>query len=319
MCVSCAWAKPAEPASLEFCENGAKATAWELTEQARGRRSSSPSTRLTELEAGSDHDLEVGGRLTAPMRWDAASDRYLEVGWDQAFAEIGAELKSCARSGSGRCSTPRAAPRSRPRTCTSCSRACTATTTCPTARTCATRARRWRLPKTIGVPVGTVWLDDFEHCRLHLLLRPERRRQQPAHAPSAAGRAQARRADRHLQPAARARARSHSPTRSRRATCCCRATRGSARNIMQVRAGRRHRGARRASCKHLIEADDDAQRARRARACSTPTSSPSTRTASKPSRQRCARRRWDDIERESGLRARRPRSGRRDLCAARTR
>ena len=31
MCVSCAWAKPAEHHPFEFCENGAKATLWELT------------------------------------------------------------------------------------------------------------------------------------------------------------------------------------------------------------------------------------------------------------------------------------------------
>lgn len=31
MCVSCAWAKPAKTRPLEFCENGAKATAWEVT------------------------------------------------------------------------------------------------------------------------------------------------------------------------------------------------------------------------------------------------------------------------------------------------
>ena len=30
-CVSCSWAKPAEPHAAEFCEHGAKATAWELT------------------------------------------------------------------------------------------------------------------------------------------------------------------------------------------------------------------------------------------------------------------------------------------------
>ena len=28
------------------------------------------------------------------MRWDAGSDRYLPVSWDQAIAEIGAELKA---------------------------------------------------------------------------------------------------------------------------------------------------------------------------------------------------------------------------------
>ncbi len=31
MCVSCAWAKPAKPHPPEFCENGAKVTAWEIT------------------------------------------------------------------------------------------------------------------------------------------------------------------------------------------------------------------------------------------------------------------------------------------------
>jgi hypothetical protein len=30
-CISCAWAKPANPLPFEFCENGAKATAWEIT------------------------------------------------------------------------------------------------------------------------------------------------------------------------------------------------------------------------------------------------------------------------------------------------
>ena len=31
MCVSCSWAKPADHHPFEFCENGAKATLWELT------------------------------------------------------------------------------------------------------------------------------------------------------------------------------------------------------------------------------------------------------------------------------------------------
>ena len=31
MCVSCTWPKPANYAAFEFCENGAKATLWELT------------------------------------------------------------------------------------------------------------------------------------------------------------------------------------------------------------------------------------------------------------------------------------------------
>ena len=35
-CVSCAWAKPANPHPFEFCESGAKATAWETTSRAIG-------------------------------------------------------------------------------------------------------------------------------------------------------------------------------------------------------------------------------------------------------------------------------------------
>src|SRR5689334_15284576 len=30
-CVSCSWAKPAQPHAIEACENGIKATAWEIT------------------------------------------------------------------------------------------------------------------------------------------------------------------------------------------------------------------------------------------------------------------------------------------------
>ena len=30
-CVSCSWAKPANPPPFEFCEEGAKATTWEIT------------------------------------------------------------------------------------------------------------------------------------------------------------------------------------------------------------------------------------------------------------------------------------------------
>src|SRR5690348_1665555 len=36
MCVSCAWAKPAHSHPFEVCENGAKATAWELTSEEVG-------------------------------------------------------------------------------------------------------------------------------------------------------------------------------------------------------------------------------------------------------------------------------------------
>jgi anaerobic selenocysteine-containing dehydrogenase len=84
MCVSCAWAKPAQPHPLEFCENGAKATAWETTSR-RADPAFFSKHALSDLEQWSDHDLEEKGRLTHPMRWDAASDKYLPVAWSDAL------------------------------------------------------------------------------------------------------------------------------------------------------------------------------------------------------------------------------------------
>jgi molybdopterin-dependent oxidoreductase alpha subunit len=93
MCVSCAWAKPAKTHPLEFCENGAKATAWEITSR-RADRAFFNKYTLRELELWPDHDLEGQGRLTHPMRWDPAADKYVPVAWAAAFEEIGRELRA---------------------------------------------------------------------------------------------------------------------------------------------------------------------------------------------------------------------------------
>lgn len=93
MCVSCAWAKPAQPHPAEFCEEGAKATIWELTKR-RCTPDFFAQHTVAELLDWSDHELESVGRLTDPMRYDAASDKYVPCGWDEAFEAIAAELKA---------------------------------------------------------------------------------------------------------------------------------------------------------------------------------------------------------------------------------
>ena len=93
MCVSCAWSKPAEPNPAEFCENGAKATAWDLTRH-RCTPEFFAGHTLTELRGWPDFDLEHQGRLTSPMRYDYATDKYVPCRWEDAFAEIGRELKA---------------------------------------------------------------------------------------------------------------------------------------------------------------------------------------------------------------------------------
>jgi molybdopterin-dependent oxidoreductase alpha subunit len=91
-CVSCAWTKPADPHTVEFCENGAKATLWELTER-RCEPSFFAEHTVSELQAWTDYKLEQQGRLTQPMRYDTESDHYVPVSWQEAFDAIGAELK----------------------------------------------------------------------------------------------------------------------------------------------------------------------------------------------------------------------------------
>ena len=39
-------------------------------------------------------ELEEQGRLTHPLRWDAASDRYVPVEWADALRAIAAEIKA---------------------------------------------------------------------------------------------------------------------------------------------------------------------------------------------------------------------------------
>ncbi len=91
-CVSCAWAKPAEHRPFEFCENGAKATLWELTTR-RCTPDFFAKHTVAELRSWRDYDLEQQGRLTHPLRYNPQTDRYEACAWDQAFAGIGAELR----------------------------------------------------------------------------------------------------------------------------------------------------------------------------------------------------------------------------------
>lgn len=159
-CVSCAWAKPGDPHALEFCENGAKATAWELT----SRRTSPDFFRahsLTELRGWSDFDLEQHGRLTHPMRYDKHTDRYQVVTWEQAYEAIGAQLRALSPDevvfyASGRASLE-----------TSFIYQLFAraygTNNLPDSSNMCHESTSVGLQESIGVPVGTVSLADFEH------------------------------------------------------------------------------------------------------------------------------------------------------------
>ena len=92
-CPGCAWPDPKHTSSFEFCENGAKAVAWEATAK-RCTPEFFAAHTVTELEAWGDYELEMQGRLTHPMVYDGASDRYVPTSWDDAFALIARHLNA---------------------------------------------------------------------------------------------------------------------------------------------------------------------------------------------------------------------------------
>lgn len=160
-CPSCAWPDPRIPHKAEYCENGAKAVAWEATAK-RTTVEFLAVHSITELKAWSDFELEDNGRLTHPLRYDAATDKYESVTWDVAFKEIGDTVRGLDPKRvnlytSGRTSNEAAflwqlygrilGTNNFP----DCSDMCHATTTVA-------------LPESIGVGKGTVTLDDWEAC-----------------------------------------------------------------------------------------------------------------------------------------------------------
>ncbi|MGE8066288.1 FdhF/YdeP family oxidoreductase [Pseudomonas sp. NPDC089569] len=92
-CPGCAWGESPENGMVKFCENGAKAVNWEAT-----GRLVNPAFfnkySVSTLAEQSDYWLEYQGRLTHPMRYDAATDRYVETTWDEAFALIARHLNA---------------------------------------------------------------------------------------------------------------------------------------------------------------------------------------------------------------------------------
>jgi molybdopterin-dependent oxidoreductase alpha subunit len=161
-CNSCAWVKPANPLPFEYCENGAKAVAWEITSH-RCTPDFFAKYTVTELLAWDDCALEQVGRLTHPMRYDAGTDTYVPVDWDTAIQDIAREL--------------RAVPDPKQTVFYSSGRMCNEASylyglfarlygnnNLPDSSNMCHETTSVALPASIGVPVGTVTLEDFGHA-----------------------------------------------------------------------------------------------------------------------------------------------------------
>jgi molybdopterin-dependent oxidoreductase alpha subunit len=161
-CPGCAWPDREQQSSFQFCENGVKAVAAEATSK-RVTPDFFARHTVTELLQQSDYDLEQHGRLTDPMVYDQASDKYVPIAWDDAFALMARHLKALPDPNqasfytSGRTGNEAAflfqlfvrlyGTNNFP----DCSNMCHE----PTSR---------GLPGTVGTGKGTVTLEDFEHA-----------------------------------------------------------------------------------------------------------------------------------------------------------
>ncbi len=92
-CPGCAWPDDRHGLTMDICENGIKHATWELV-----KKQATPDFFAThtvaELSTWSDFALEDVGRLTEPMQYDVASDKYVPISWDEAFALIGRRVRS---------------------------------------------------------------------------------------------------------------------------------------------------------------------------------------------------------------------------------
>ena len=93
-CPSCAWADPdvEHRKTAEFCENGAKAVAWEATRK-RVDASFFAAHSVAELRAQDNHWLEHNGRLAEPMYLAPGATHYAPISWDDALTLTARRLK----------------------------------------------------------------------------------------------------------------------------------------------------------------------------------------------------------------------------------
>jgi molybdopterin-dependent oxidoreductase alpha subunit len=94
-CMSCAWPDPPERKAAEFCENGAKAVAWEA-DLLRVPTSFWAEHPVSELATRSEYWLGQQGRLVEPVHKPAGSDHYQPMSWDAALDVVARHLRALA-------------------------------------------------------------------------------------------------------------------------------------------------------------------------------------------------------------------------------
>jgi molybdopterin-dependent oxidoreductase alpha subunit len=161
-CPGCAWPDPKHTSTFEFCENGAKAVTWEATKK-RATPEVFAQHTVSELLSWHDHDIENLGRLTHPMVYDAASDTYVEISWDAAFAQIATALNALPDPNMAEFYTSGRASNEAAFLLQLFVRAY-GTNNFPDCSNMCHEASSVGLARSIGIGKGTVTLEDFDHA-----------------------------------------------------------------------------------------------------------------------------------------------------------
>ena len=91
-CPGCAWPDHKSHKTFDVCESGIKVLASE-TMSTRADSEFFARHTVAALQKWSGYELEHSGRLSEPLYYDAAQDRYLPISWQQAYACIAEQLQ----------------------------------------------------------------------------------------------------------------------------------------------------------------------------------------------------------------------------------
>ena len=160
-CPGCAWGDD-NKSTFSFCENGAKAVTWEATRRMVDTDFFAKHS-VTTLNTQSDYFLEYQGRLTHPLRYNAETDHYEPISWEDAFALIAQHIKAMDHPNQMELYTSGRASNEASWLYQLFGRLM-GTNNFPDCSNMCHEASGTGLKRSIGVGKGTIRLDDFDHA-----------------------------------------------------------------------------------------------------------------------------------------------------------
>ncbi len=160
-CPGCAWGDD-NKSTFSFCENGAKAVTWEATRRVVDNDFFATHS-VSRLYLESDYFLEYQGRLTHPLSYNAETDHYEPISWEDAFALIGHHIRQMDNPDQIELYTSGRASNEASWLYQLFGRML-GTNNFPDCSNMCHEASGTGLKRSIGVGKGTIRLDDFDHA-----------------------------------------------------------------------------------------------------------------------------------------------------------